>query len=43
VTKVSIRALDNVLDATLWPLPEQAKEAANKRRIGLGFTGLATR
>ena len=40
VTKVSIRALDNVLDATLWPLPEQAQEAANKRRIGLGFTGL---
>ncbi len=40
VTAVSIRALDNVLDATLWPLPEQAAEAANKRRIGLGFTGL---
>jgi len=40
VTQVSIRALDNVLDATLWPLPEQAQEAANKRRIGLGFTGL---
>ena len=40
VTQVSIRALDNVLDATLWPLAEQAQEAANKRRIGLGFTGL---
>ncbi len=40
VTRVSIRALDNVLDATLWPLPEQAQEADNKRRIGLGFTGL---
>jgi ribonucleoside-diphosphate reductase alpha chain len=40
VVKVSIRALDNVLDATLWPLQEQAKEAANKRRVGLGFTGL---
>ncbi|MGB3426536.1 MAG: LAGLIDADG family homing endonuclease [Burkholderiaceae bacterium] len=40
VTRVSIRALDNVLDATLWPLPEQEQEAANKRRIGLGFTGL---
>ena len=40
VTKVSVRALDNVLDVTLWPLEEQAKEAANKRRIGLGFTGL---
>jgi len=40
VTKVSVRALDNVLDVTLWPLEEQAQEAANKRRIGLGFTGL---
>ena len=40
VVKVAIRALDDVLDATLWPLPEQQKEAANKRRVGLGFTGL---
>jgi ribonucleoside-diphosphate reductase alpha chain len=40
VVKVAIRALDNVLEATLWPLPEQHTEAANKRRIGLGFTGL---
>ena len=40
VVKVSIRALDNVLDATLWPLPEQNREAMNKRRVGLGFTGL---
>jgi ribonucleoside-diphosphate reductase alpha chain len=36
----SVRMLDNVLDATHWPLPQQAQEAANKRRIGLGFTGL---
>src|SRR5574341_1924848 len=28
------------LDATFWPLPEQRQEAMNKRRIGLGFTGL---
>lgn len=40
VSRVSTRALDNVLDATLWPLQEQADEAASKRRIGLGFTGL---
>jgi ribonucleoside-diphosphate reductase alpha chain len=40
VVRVAIRALDNVLDVTLWPLPEQKAEAANKRRIGLGFTGL---
>lgn len=30
-----------MLDATLWPLPEQRKEASDKRRIGIGFTGLA--
>jgi ribonucleoside-diphosphate reductase alpha chain len=40
VVRVAIRALDNVLEATLWPLPEQHTEATNKRRIGLGFTGL---
>jgi len=40
VVKVSIRALDNVLDATLWPLQAQADEANAKRRVGLGFTGL---
>ena len=40
VVRVAIRALDNVLQATLWPLPEQEREAADKRRIGLGFTGL---
>lgn len=37
-----VRLLDNVLDETLWPTFEQAEEARNKRRIGLGFTGLAT-
>jgi ribonucleoside-diphosphate reductase alpha chain len=37
---VAVRMLDNVLDATVWPLPQQAREAAAKRRIGLGFTGL---
>jgi len=40
VTKVAVRMLDNVLDATVWPLPQQAREARDKRRIGLGFTGL---
>ncbi|HUH41480.1 MAG TPA: adenosylcobalamin-dependent ribonucleoside-diphosphate reductase, partial [Castellaniella sp.] len=40
VTAVATRMLDNVLDATVWPLPEQAAEAANKRRVGLGVTGL---
>ena len=41
VVAVAVRMLDNVLDATVWPLSEQATEAAAKRRIGLGFTGLA--
>ena len=40
VVAISVRALDNVLDLTLWPLPAQAREAEAKRRIGLGFTGL---
>jgi ribonucleoside-diphosphate reductase alpha chain len=40
VVRVAVRMLDNVLDATVWPLPQQAAEARNKRRIGLGFTGL---
>jgi ribonucleoside-diphosphate reductase alpha chain len=40
VVEVSIRMLDNVLDLTPWPLPQQHAEAMSKRRIGLGFTGL---
>ncbi len=36
----AVRMLDNVLDATAWPLPQQAAEAAAKRRVGLGYTGL---
>ncbi|WP_425256711.1 adenosylcobalamin-dependent ribonucleoside-diphosphate reductase [Rubrivivax sp. RP6-9] len=37
---VATRMLDNVLDVTVWPLPQQQAEARSKRRIGLGFTGL---
>ena len=37
---VGVRMLDNVLDVTAWPLPQQRKEAMDKRRVGLGFTGL---
>jgi len=40
VVEVAIRMLDNVLDVTPWPLPQQRDEAMAKRRIGLGFTGL---
>lgn len=37
---IQVRALDNVLDLTWWPLPQQDKESKAKRRIGVGFTGL---
>jgi ribonucleoside-diphosphate reductase alpha chain len=37
---IQVRALDNVLDLTFWPLPQQKAEAAAKRRIGVGFTGM---
>ncbi|NMG02649.1 adenosylcobalamin-dependent ribonucleoside-diphosphate reductase [Azoarcus taiwanensis] len=40
VVDTAIRMLDNVLDVTHWPLPEQEAEAQSKRRVGLGFTGL---
>ncbi len=40
LVRVAVRMLDNVLDVTAWPLPEQQQEAQNKRRVGLGFTGL---
>ena len=40
VAQVAVRMLDNVLDVTVWPLPQQQEEARNKRRVGLGFTGL---
>lgn len=36
-----VRAMDNVVDRAQYPLPEQAEEARNKRRMGLGVTGLA--
>jgi ribonucleoside-diphosphate reductase alpha chain len=38
---VAVRMMDNVVDASRFPLPEQAAEARAKRRIGLGVTGLA--
>ena len=40
VVEVAVRMLDNVLEVTAWPLEQQKKEAAAKRRVGLGFTGL---
>ncbi len=37
----AVRMMDNVVDASRFPLPQQADEARAKRRIGLGVTGLA--
>ncbi len=41
LVRLAIRMMDNVVDASKFPLPQQAEEARNKRRIGLGVTGLA--
>jgi ribonucleoside-diphosphate reductase alpha chain len=41
LVRTAVRMMDNVVDASRFPLPEQAAEAAAKRRIGLGVTGLA--
>lgn len=39
--KVAVRFLDNVIDLSHYPLPEQKEQAQGSRRIGLGITGLA--
>jgi ribonucleoside-diphosphate reductase alpha chain len=39
--RVAVRMMDNVIDVSNFPLPEQKEEALNKRRIGLGVTGVA--
>ncbi len=41
LVSVAVRMMDNVIDVSKFPLPEQATEARAKRRIGLGVTGLA--
>jgi ribonucleoside-diphosphate reductase alpha chain len=41
LVRVAVRMMDNVVDASRFPLPEQQAEAKAKRRIGLGVTGLA--
>ena len=38
---VVVRAMDNVIDRTIYPLEAQRIEAQQKRRMGLGVTGLA--
>ncbi|MFC3571059.1 adenosylcobalamin-dependent ribonucleoside-diphosphate reductase [Paracoccus sp. TOH] len=41
LVRTAVRMMDNVVDASQFPLPQQAAEAQAKRRIGLGVTGLA--
>lgn len=41
VTAIGVRFLDNVIEVTNYPLKEQMQEEYSKRRLGLGFTGLA--
>jgi len=36
-----VRMMDNVIDEALYPLPQQEREAKDKRRMGLGVTGVA--
>jgi len=38
---IVVRAMDNVIDRATYPLVAQEKEAKNKRRMGLGVTGVA--
>lgn len=37
----TVRMMDNIIDEALYPLPQQEQEAKNKRRMGLGVTGMA--
>ncbi|WP_339854356.1 adenosylcobalamin-dependent ribonucleoside-diphosphate reductase [Roseovarius nubinhibens] len=41
LVETAVRMMDNVVDISRFPLPAQEAEAQNKRRIGLGVTGLA--
>ena len=41
VVPIAVRLLDNVIEISQFPLERQLEEAMNKRRIGLGITGLA--
>jgi len=36
----AVRMMDNVVDSSNFPLEQQREEAFNKRRLGLGVTGL---
>jgi len=41
VVQTAVRALDNVIDLSRFPLTQQQTRAHQTRRIGLGITGLA--
>ena len=41
IVPLAVRMMDNVVDVSKFPLPQQEHEAKAKRRIGLGVTGLA--
>jgi ribonucleoside-diphosphate reductase alpha chain len=41
LVRVAVRMMDNVVEASNFPLDQQLHEARSKRRIGLGVTGLA--
>ncbi|MCC0076622.1 MAG: ribonucleoside reductase [Rhodobacter sp.] len=41
LVRTAVRMMDNTVDASRFPLPQQEAEARAKRRIGLGVTGLA--
>jgi ribonucleoside-diphosphate reductase alpha chain len=39
--EISVRACDNVFEKTVYPLEAYRTEALNKRRMGIGVTGMA--
>jgi ribonucleoside-diphosphate reductase alpha chain len=41
LARIAVRFLDNIIDVSRFPLAAQRQEAVQKRRIGLGITGLA--
>ncbi|MDH5181957.1 MAG: adenosylcobalamin-dependent ribonucleoside-diphosphate reductase [Gammaproteobacteria bacterium] len=40
-TGTAVRFMDNVIDVSQFPLPQQHHQAQGTRRVGLGITGLA--
>jgi ribonucleotide reductase alpha subunit len=40
-TRTAMRFADNVIDTSPYPIQEQYEEAQAKRRVGLGYSGLA--